>query len=211
MQTANFAAQLRRAGIAGRTAMTGNQREAASRKICAVLAALPVFQEADVVLLYRAVRAEVSLSALAQAAQQAGKLVAYPLCTAPGRMIALAPENDDAWQRGAFGIWEPVPERSVQLDGQALDLIVCPCAGFDSRCHRIGMGGGYYDRFLPSSRNAAVLAAAFETQREPEFVPQSWDVPMQAVVTELGVHTPDGCLHTAAEAAVGSTIFFGHS
>ena len=192
MPSVHTAAQLRSAGIAARSCLSQEQRRHASERICRTIAGTEAFQRAQVVLLYRAVKAEVDLSPLARLAERAHKTVAYPLCTQPGQMLALAPLDEKAWQQGSFGIMEPLQVRSRVLVPEELDLIICPCTGFDGRCHRIGMGGGYYDRFLKRCAHAAVFAAAFEAQRRSVFVPERWDVSMDAVVTERGIWTPDG-------------------
>ena len=106
-------------------------------------------------------------------------------------MLALAPRGADAWRRGAFGIREPTPEGSDRVAPEALDLVLCPCSGFDAARHRLGMGAGYYDRFLPQCANAAVCAVAFEAQRLDQICTEATDIPMQAVFTERAVYTSD--------------------
>ena len=70
-----------------------------------------------------------------------------------------------AWKTGAFGILEPDPARSELVPPEEIDLVLCPCAGFDGDGNRVGMGAGYYDRYLPRCSNAAIYAVAFEAQR----------------------------------------------
>ena len=65
-----------------------------------------------------------------------------------------------------------------------IDLIIVPGIAFDLKKHRIGYGGGYYDRFLPECPQATWMGLAFEEQLIPDTLPQSWDVALHFIVTE---------------------------
>ena len=114
----------------------------------------------------------------------AGKRFVYPLCVSRTEMKAYAP---GAWQSGIFGIREPVPELSREIEPERIDLVICPCTAFDAAGRRIGMGAGYYDRFLPLCTRAAVIAAAFERQRVRRIPARPWDCSVDAVFTERHV------------------------
>ena len=147
---------------------------------------LPAFESARTVLIYRAMRGEVRLQAL-ESACGAEKEFVYPRCTDDGLEI-LRPLTRDAWLTGPFGIEEPDPARSERVDPRRIDLVLCPCTAFDETGVRLGMGGGYYDRLLPSCENAFAAAAAFEYQKTPRIPAEPWDRPMDAAVTEAGVY-----------------------
>ena len=176
----------RRAGIEGRDALTADERRQRSGHIVERILASDWWRESRTVLSYRAVRGEVDLSGLETAAREQGKRLCYPLCLSPGEMIALWP-GGDAWKKGKFGIWEPVRERSVEVRPEELDLLLCPCTAFDDGGGRMGMGGGYYDRYLPRCKGH-IAAVAFEAQRAGRIDAAPWDVPMGRVYTENGVY-----------------------
>ena len=60
--------------------------------------------------------------------------------------------------------------------------------GFDEACRRLGMGGGFYDRYLPKCVNAGIVAVAFECQKAKEVPAEAWDKPVDAVFTEDAVY-----------------------
>ena len=89
-----------------------------------------------------------------------------------------------ATSRGVFDL--PVPEGTALLRPDAL---LVPPVGFDEYGFRLGYGGGYFDRTLASIRpQPLAVAVAFEMCRMPTIHPQSYDVPMDFIVTERGIH-----------------------
>lgn len=176
-------AGLRRAGIDARDALSGEERERLSRLIVEQIVASPEFRQAKTVLLYRAVKGEAELSTLELAPERAGKRLCYPHCVDKNTMTALLPEDDSAWTQGRFGIWEPIPARSVEVSPADIDLVICPCTAFDELGNRLGMGAGYYDRFL-AGYCGVIAAAAFGCQRAESIPAQPWDRPMELIFTE---------------------------
>ncbi len=88
-----------------------------------------------------------------------------------------------------FGIPEPTVRPGSLIPARNLDLVIVPLLGFDDRCRRIGMGGGYYDRSFAFRRRFKrlirpfMLGLAYEVQRVDQLDAQPWDVPLDAVVT----------------------------
>ena len=103
-------------------------------------------------------------------------------------MIALLPHGEDAWVSGYYGIMEPVPEKSDLIPPEDIDLVVCPCTVFDEECSRMGMGAGFYDRYLEKCVNAKILSVAFECQKAERVPTAPWDKPMGMTVTERAVY-----------------------
>lgn len=100
----------------------------------------------------------------------------------------------DPLRPNRFGIPEPVPRgREIRLPWQ-LDWLLMPLVGFDADCHRLGMGGGFYDRTLAylrqrrSWQRPRLIGLAHDCQRIARIEPQPWDIPLNAVVTELRVY-----------------------
>jgi 5-formyltetrahydrofolate cyclo-ligase len=91
-----------------------------------------------------------------------------------------------------------VPEASRgprgALNPRWLDLVLVPLVGFDARGYRLGVGGGFYDRYFAFLRHRRswnrplLLGIAFEVQRVERFAEQAHDVPLWGVVTERGTY-----------------------
>lgn len=179
---------LRTAKIAARDSLPAGVRAAASERIVERILSSREFENAKTVMLYRAVRGEVNLDGLASSPLAQGKRFVYPRCVSSTQITALLPLGEDAWETGYAGIKEPIPEKSEVITPEKIDLVLCPCTVFDEGCSRMGMGAGFYDRFLEHCPNAAVAAAAFETQKADTVPAQSWDRPMDAVFTEQATY-----------------------
>jgi len=102
------------------------------------------------------------------------------------------------WRAGAalstnrFGIPEPDVPASSLLAAEAMALVVAPLVAFDAREHRLGMGGGWYDRTFAFRRERAapphLVGAAFAAQQVESVFPESWDMPLDALCTESDTH-----------------------
>lgn len=177
----------RKAGIAARRALPSAQREAANAALCKTIAALDCFQRADRILLYAAFNGEADLSALAETARRSGKTVAYPICGEDFSLTAAIPAAD-GWEIGAYGIRTPMRAKSRCLPPDQLDLVLVPCTAFDAVCRRVGMGKGYYDRYLPRCTQAVKLGIAYEVQRVPRAAADTQDQRLDAFVTEEHIY-----------------------
>ena len=183
-----FKKELRRKFRQAREALTAEEAAEKSARIAGRIAGMREFREASTVLLYRAVPGEPDLQALIRHPASAGKRFAFPVCVSRTEMKAMVPGG---WRQGMFRIPEPDPESSEETAPGGIDLAICPGVAFDSRGTRLGMGGGYYDRFLPECGNAAVILAAFEAQRAECLPREETDIPMDGIVTEEAVYRPE--------------------
>ena len=186
----NQKAILRRAGIAARDSIDREERGRRSRRIVERILRSPEYKDAEIVMLYKAVRGEVRLDTLEADPSAGEKRLIYPRCTGKVDMIALEPADKDCWSPGSFGIAEPLPEQSVEIPPEQIDLVICPCTVFDEACNRIGMGAGYYDRFLERCVNAHVIAVAYDAQKADRIPACPWDKAMEKIYTENKIYKP---------------------
>ena len=177
----------RKAGIAARRALSDTERTRSNAALCARIMALDCFEKAENILLYAAFGGEADLSALAVEAARQGKTPAYPVCGGGFSLTAAVP-GPDGWEVGAYGIRTPILSRSEILRPDQLDLVLVPCTAFDTACRRVGMGKGYYDRYLPRCTRAVKLGVAFEAQRVPEAAADEQDWQLDGFVTERKVY-----------------------
>ncbi len=118
-----------------------------------------------------------------------GLTIALPVLDpdAPGIMKMREWRPGVTMRANAFGIREPARGDRVSLD--SLDLVLLPLVAYDASGARLGMGGGYYDRWLDPSRSAQVpvrVGVAYHCQQFPRVPMEAWDAPMDAIVNEDG-------------------------
>lgn len=87
-----------------------------------------------------------------------------------------------------FGTAGPGPE-AEELEPT---LMLMPLAAFDDQGHRIGYGGGFYDRAIAKLRDKGrmprLIGIAFECQRVDAVPHEAHDIPLPAIITENGLH-----------------------
>ena len=117
-----------------------------------------------------------------------GKTLALPVVRADNGMDFFTYHPDAVLSTNRFGIEEPCA--GVRwLPTLALDLVLTPLVAFDGMGNRLGMGGGFYDRRfanLAEGLRPLLVGVAHEAQRAPTLPAASWDVPLDAVLTEGG-------------------------
>jgi 5-formyltetrahydrofolate cyclo-ligase len=135
-------------------------------------------------------RHEVDLRPLHALLLQRGARVAFPAMDAEaGSMTFRFVADLQTMLEDIPGLRQPSPDHPAAGPGE-LDAIVVPALAIDARGHRIGYGGGYYDRALPQfAPQAAVVAVAFDFQLVVEVPDTPTDVAVGWVVTEARVLT----------------------
>jgi len=86
------------------------------------------------------------------------------------------------------GVLQLQPESQRLVDPSLIELTLVPGIAFDREGGRIGFGGGYFDRLLPSMTEAHIIGLAFETQLAKDPLPtEPHDVRMHSIITEKAV------------------------
>ena len=148
---------------------TAQNRALLSAKITTQVTALPQYQGAHTLFCFMGTAQEPDTLPLIQQSLASGKQVAVPFCTGPGEMQAKRITSlADLSNTGAFGILEPLPHCPV-IPKDQIDFAVVPCLACDANGHRLGHGGGYYDRYLANTDWdwAVVCPEAFLLPRIP--------------------------------------------
>ena len=187
-----------------RLSLTPGERSRLSRFACGHVLRSTVWKKASVVALYVAIKGETDASGLLEDAWACGKTVLLPVCSADrkGEMRLCPCAGPDALRPGLYGIPEPVmpdpvrPEPALtsptglsQPPAVVPDLFIVPGVAFTAQGHRLGQGGGYYDRLLaaPEFAKATRMGLAYGFQLLPALPEDAWDLPMHAVATEKGI------------------------
>lgn len=156
-----------------------------SKAIVARISDWPLYQQAKTIFLYLAMPDEPNLKPLIEAAWQAGKTVCIPHMRAErGLMDAAAFSSWNALTIGKMGLAVPKPECLMLIEPAAIDLIFVPAVAYTPEGLRLGMGAGYYDRFLPQASQACLAGVTWQDLVLPELPTAAHDVPVQYVITE---------------------------
>ena len=117
-----------------------------------------------------------------------GALTALPVVVAPKRPLVFREWHPGVeLATGALDI--PYPANSPQAVPNA---VLLPMNGWDAAGYRLGYGGGFFDRTLVViSKRPAVIGVTYELARMQTIHPQTWDIPVDWVVTERGVYRRD--------------------
>lgn len=157
-----------------------------NKAICASLCQSSWYGEARIIMAYLAIGQEVSLDEFIVKALNDGKQICVPYCTnQKGIMKAIKLTSLDQVKKGLLGIRIPNDiTREVSVDD--IDVILVPGVAFDKKGGRLGMGAGYYDRFLGHTSNC--IGIAWDLQISSEDIPmQKHDIKMKQIVTESRV------------------------
>jgi len=186
---------LRRALKARRAAVPPRTRRQAGELAWRHLSRWPPLHFWQRVACYWATDDEFPTAAIIEGLWRLGKQVYLPLLDPrqPGRLRFQRYRPHSPMHRNRYGIPEPLPQRREQLPPAALQLVLLPLVGFDDQGHRLGMGGGYYDRSFAFVRRPGLqrrpflLGLAYARQALPEIPARPWDVPLDGVLTERGL------------------------
>ena len=176
-----------------RQSLTAEERERADRAIARRMLAAGFVRSGRRTALYlAALPGEASLELVIERGWRLGARLYAPRILSLRRrtmaFVALKPAT--RIERSAYGLLEPAARDRVR-NATALDVVLLPLLGFDREGHRLGMGGGFYDRFLrrrrdPSCswRHPRLVGVAYACQELESIEAAAWDVGLDWVVTE---------------------------
>ena len=115
------------------------------------------------------------------------------VCVLPVVIEKHAPLIFRTWRKGdklIAGIWDiPVPADGAEI---IPDIVIAPVVGFDAACYRLGNGGGFFDRTLATmSPRPTIIGVGYAEAAISTIHPLPHDIPMQVIVTEQGIITPE--------------------
>ena len=155
-------------------------KEEKSKKIVTRFMELPEVKDAVFIYCYISFRSEVDTMPLLHSLWKSGKRVAVPRVDCKEMQFYEIFSMNDL-EIGYYGIQEP--KKDCNLAHKA-DLIVLPGLAFDKKGHRLGYGGGFYDRYLEEAKDEKKIALAFSEQLVEEVPIEERDVIVDKIITE---------------------------
>ena len=160
-------------------AMSPEEIEIRSAALGELFFASEAYRNAKTVYGYLPYNQEVRTVPMLEQALKDGKRVAVPKCYGD-EMRFIFMDDLSKVEKGYAGIPEPVADAPVADDETA--LVLMPGMAFDPQGHRIGYGGGFYDKFLASEPNHPTLALCYAFQVLPYLETEEFDIPVDTVL-----------------------------
>ncbi|MCJ8519586.1 5-formyltetrahydrofolate cyclo-ligase [Pseudorhizobium tarimense] len=184
-------AELRAGRLAARDAMSAVERIEKSLQLADHGLAAIELSPGTVVSGFLPIRSEVDLRPLMAGLRGRGARICVPVILDKERIEFRELLPDTKLIDCGFGTSAPGLEARVLYP----DIMLVPLAAFDRSGHRIGYGGGYYDRAIArlhdQGRDPRLIGIAFDRQEVASVPAEPHDIRLQAVLTESGLHSFD--------------------
>ena len=171
--------ELRRTIRERKRAMTEEEIVSRSEALGVLFAQSEAYKAAKTIYGYLPYNQEVRTVPMLEQALKDGKKVAVPKVYGD-EMKFLYLDDLTQVEKGYAGIPEPIADGPVADDDTA--LVLMPGLAFDPQGHRIGYGGGFYDKFLAAEPNHPTLALCYEFQMLPRLDTEEHDIPVDTVL-----------------------------
>ena len=171
--------ELRRSIRAQKRAMSREEIDRRSARLGELFAASEAYKNAKTIYGYLPYNQEVRTVPMLERALADGKRVAVPKCYGD-EMKFIFMDDLTKVEKGYANIPEPIADGPVADDETA--LVLMPGLAFDPQGHRIGYGGGFYDKFLAAEPNHPTLALCYEFQLLPHLETEAHDIPVDYVL-----------------------------
>lgn len=171
-----------------RQQLSAKERAAFAQQATNRLITSKLFAISDHIGCYMAIDNEIDTQALIDNIWQQHKKCYLPIIDPNhyGQMHFAQYQQDDQLINNKWQIPEPTGATEA-VAGQILDLVIMPLLAFDRIGNRLGTGGGYYDRHFANishwSKPPILCGFAYDHQQFESLLPQSWDIPMNLIVT----------------------------
>ena len=150
-----------------------------SEQLRLLFTATDAYKNAKSIYGYMSYNQEVRTLPILEQALREGKRVAIPKCYG-NEMRFIWMEDLSQTEKSSCGIPEPVSDSPVADDETA--LVLMPGMAFDAAGHRIGYGGGYYDKFLAAEPDHPTVALCYDFQVLDALETEAFDIPVDLVL-----------------------------
>lgn len=156
-----------------------------SSRMTAELSRQYFFQDADLIMAYASMLEEVQMYDLLKFSLDTEKRVCLPYVDENGTMEAVELHGMEELVEGKHGILTVAGAEKHLVDPASIGCIIVPGVAFSPKGERLGMGKGYYDRFLTQRAPYAYrVALAFECQLVNEMPVEAHDIAVDFIITE---------------------------
>lgn len=143
-----------------------------------------IYQEANIIALYKNLPSEVDTSELIRRCLQDNKIVVLPRVT-EDNLIFYRIDTNEEFAKSSFGILEPEPDSTKEVNPNDIDLIIVPGICFDLEHNRLGFGKGFYDRYLEGLTIPSIAICFDEQILEEETIPTNDnDMKVQLIISD---------------------------
>ena len=160
-------------------AMSPEEMESRSAQLGALFVQTEAYRKANTIYGYMPYNQEVRTIPIMEQALRDGKKIAVPKVY--GDTMRFIYLNDlTQVDKSDMGIPEPIADEPVAEDKTA--LVLMPGLAFDEAGHRIGYGGGFYDKFLTAEPNHPTVALCYDFQMFDHLDTEEFDIPVDMVI-----------------------------
>ncbi|MBE6947385.1 MAG: 5-formyltetrahydrofolate cyclo-ligase [Ruminococcaceae bacterium] len=160
-------------------AMTAEEIQQSSEKLGELFLSSELYRQAKTIYGYLPYNQEVRTTPILAQALADGKKVAVPKVYGEQMKFIYLTDLSQV-EKGYCGIPEPIADEPVADDPTALVLL--PGLAFDRQGHRMGYGGGFYDKFLATEPHHPTIALCYSFQVLPQLPAEEFDVPVDVVL-----------------------------
>lgn len=177
---------LRQKMLAMRRALSANETESRSSSLKENILSLPEYKNAKKIMAFLAMKGESNLDGFIRQALLDGKEVYIPVCLPERQMEAGRLIDMEHFEKGPLGL-RNLPAGYEVTSPESLDLVLIPGLAVSQEGIRLGMGAGYYDRYLARVPFEKRVAALWDFQVIPDIPSEPFDQKIAKIVTDNSV------------------------
>lgn len=177
---------LRQKMLAMRRALSANETESRSSSLKENILSLPEYKNAKKIMAFFAMKGESNLDGFIRQALLDGKEVYIPVCLPERQMEAGRLIDMEHFEKGPLGL-RNLPAGYEVTSPESLDLVLIPGLAVSQEGIRLGMGAGYYDRYLARVPFEKRVAALWDFQVIPDIPSEPFDQKIAKIVTDKSV------------------------
>lgn len=183
--------QLRKELKALRNSFSQDSIDISSKMVAQNILASDFYRQAKCIMGYLAFGNELSVDAVLQQAMADRKKVCVPYIISDTEFIPVQITDFNDFVMDRYKI-RSVKNADRQISAAEIDMVLVPGVAFDFSGGRLGMGAGYYDRFLVKVPQARHIGVAYSSMMQSELPCMEYDVPIAYIVNENGLFETAG-------------------